>query len=92
MFQQVTLKKASTARRHHALLGTRRSLPAARATTKSSNDPSTMHSVRNVQGVKSASATFIAVQLNPHAKVRPARVHHSDRGICCSLVGFIALE
>ena len=38
-----------------------------------------------------ASATFIAVQLNPHAKVRPARVHHSERGICSWLVGFIAL-
>src|SRR5258706_1907641 len=81
-FQQVMLKKASSASRGHLPFGTARLWPPARSAANSTRDPSPRHSARKVRGVTPESATFIAVQLKPQASVRPASSHHSWRGRC----------
>src|SRR5437879_12375798 len=67
------LKKASAASLPHCPFGTSRRWPPARNTRNSTAEPRPRQSVRNVHGDTSPSATFMAVQLNPHASVSPAR-------------------
>src|ERR1700682_4998798 len=79
-FQHVMLKKASIASRALCPFGTARLCPPARSTAKSTADPRPRQSERKIQGATSDNATFMAVQLKPHASVRPASIHHSLRG------------
>src|SRR5262245_23906874 len=86
MFQQVMLRKASSAMRRHCARGTASGVPSARKTENRMTAPPARQSVRNVHGKTSARDTFIAVELNPHDRVRPARTHHRLRGSRSSLI------
>ncbi len=65
MFQQVMLRKASSASRAHWRFGTPRRWPPARSAAKSTAEPRPRHRLRKVHGGTSLSATFSAVQLKP---------------------------
>src|SRR5688500_19153381 len=80
MFQQVILKNASSANRTHWPRGTARDWPPARSAANSTAEPQPRHMLRKVHGGTSPSATFMAVQLKPQAKVRAERTHHRRRG------------
>jgi len=80
MFQQVMFTNAMSARRRHCPLGTASRWPPARNAANNTADPRPRHRLRKVHGGTSVSASFMAVQLKPQAKVSAARTHHRRRG------------
>ena len=68
-------------RRPHCPFGTASEWPPAFITANSTAEPTPRHSERKVNGATSNSASFIAVQLKPQAKVSPASTHHRRAGM-----------